>query len=426
MRNRLSVLIATAAALSVSSALAGDWPRYLGPAGNGVAEGESNLPIEWGPQQNVKWQATLPDDGNSSPIVVGGKVFVTCGEDRGRKRHLFCFDRETGDELWVRTVEHDVVETTHRDNPYCASSPVSDGEHVVVWHGNAGMHCYDMGGSQLWSRDLGEFRHVWGYASSPIIHDGKVIHLCGPGERTFLTALDLKNGETVWETPEPGGSASDDGRYIGSWCTPVVANVGGSTQILCGMPTRVNGYDPESGRLLWSVGGVSSDRSDLMYASLMLDGDVGIAAGGFSGPAMGFKLGGRGDMTLANRLWHTGYNHGNPQRIGTGIIVDGYLYLANADGRGSLECVEAETGDVQWKVPQTDDGPHWGSLVLADGRFYVTGKRGITRVFAPNPEEYEHIAENDLGESSNSTPAISDGEIFLRTFRHVYCISGEG
>ena len=358
MRNRLIALIVTTAALSISPVLAGDWPRYLGPAGNGVAEGERDLPVEWGPEQNVKWKATLPDDGNSSPIVVAGKVYVTCGEDQGRKRHLFCFDRDTGDQLWVRTVEHDVVEPTHQANPYCASSPVSDGERVVVWHGSAGMHCYDSRGSQLWSRDLGEFRHIWGYASSPIIYDGKVIHLCGPGDRTFLTALDLETGETLWETPEPGGSESNDGRYIGSWCTPVVADVEDAPQILCGLPTRVNAYHPETGRLLWSIGGVSSDRSDLMYASLMLNGDMAIAVGGYNGPAQAFKLGGRGDMTLANRLWHTGFNHNSPQRIGTGIVVDGYLYLANADGRGSIQCLEAATGVVKWQVPEPDDGPH--------------------------------------------------------------------
>ena len=425
MRIRLTAFIFTVAVWLIPTIQAGDWPRYLGPTANGIAEGESDLPIDWSPEQNVKWKAELPDDGNSSPIVVSGRVFVNTAEDQGRKRHLFCFDRETGDELWVRTIEHDAVEPTHQTNPYCASTPVSDGERVIVWHGNAGMHCYDLGGSQIWSRELGDFRHIWGYASSPVIHDGKVIHLCGPGERTFLTALDLETGEMLWETPEPGGSESNDGRYIGSWCTPVVVDVDGSPQILCGLPTRVNAYHPDSGRLLWSVGGVSSDRSDLMYASLVLNDDMAIALGGFGGPAQAFTLGGRGDMTITNRLWHTGFNHNSPQRIGTGIVVDGYLYLANADNQASLQCLNVATGEVTWEIRRTEDGPHWGSLVLADGRFYVTGQNGVTRVFAPNPEEYEHITENNLGEESNSTPAISDGEIFLRTFRHVYCISKE-
>lgn len=138
---------------------------------------------------------------------------------------------------------------------------------------------------------------------------------------------------------------------------------------------------------------------------------------------MAFKPGGRGDMTAAHRLWHTGWDKQNPQRIGSGVIVDGHLYLANADDRGSLQCLKADTGEQTWEVPRGEEGPHWGSIIYADGRLYVTGQKGITRVFAPNPDKYEGLAVNDLGESSNSTPAVSDGELFLRTFGHVWCIA---
>ena len=401
---------------------AGDWPAFRGPRGDGHAPGETGLAVEWGPESNVKWKVALPDAGNSSPIVVSGKVFVTCAEDRGRERHLYCFDRESGDQLWRKTVAYDGVETTHATNPHSATTPVSDGKYVVVWESSAGMHCYDLNGELVWSRDLGTFEHIWGYASSPIIHDGKVIQLCGPGERTFLIALDLETGETVWETPEPGGSNAAD-YYVGSWCTPVMADVGGNPEVLCAMPTRVAAYSPKSGQLLWTIGGVSSDRGDLAYASPVVSEGVAVQTGGFGGPALAFKLGGRGDMTLPNRLWHSGWGHGSPQRIGSGVIVDGHIYLANADDRGSIECLNVETGEQTWRVPQTGDGPHWGSIVFADGRLYVSGQKGVTRVFAANPEEHELLAENDLGEQTNSTPAVSDGDIFLRTFGHIYCIS---
>lgn len=419
---RIGVILSLCVGLGASAAWAGDWPAFRGPEGNGIARGESGVPVEWGPGKNVKWQTPLPAEGNSSPIVVAGRVFVTCAEDNGRQRHLFCFDRSTGAQLWVRTIEYKDTETTHPTNPHCASTPASDGKRVVVWEGSAGMHCYDLDGNPLWSRDLGKFEHIWGYASSPVIDEGRVIQLCGPGERTFLTAIDLDTGATLWETPEPGGSGAE-GYYVGTWSTPVLIDVNGTREILCSMPTRATAYLAATGQLLWAVGGLSSDRGDLAYASPVVGEGIAVVAGGFGGPALGFKLGGRGDVTIPNRLWHSGWGHRNPQRIGSGVLIDGHLYLANADDRGSLQCLKADTGEELWSVPHSSEGSHWGSIVAAEGRLYVTGQKGITRVFAPNPGRHEVLAENDLEEQSNSTPAISDGEVFLRTFGHVYCIA---
>src|SRR5262249_32668857 len=151
------------------------------------------------------WKVALPGPGNSSPIVSNGRVFVTCAEDEGKKRNLYCLNRKDGETLWVRTVEVSASEPTHRTNPYCASTPVADGSRVIVWHGSAGVFCYDFDGTKLWERDLGTVRHEWGYASSPILHQDKVILNFGPGSRTFLCALDLKTGVIRWKHNEPGG-----------------------------------------------------------------------------------------------------------------------------------------------------------------------------------------------------------------------------
>lgn len=407
-----------------SLAPAGDWPNFRGPRHDNTSD-ETGLPLRWSPERNIRWKIPLPGPGNSSPIVVDGHVLLTCAEDQGRKRHLLCCDRTDGSLQWKQTVNFEADDETHKTNPYCGSSPVSDGKLVVVWHGSAGMHCYDLGGNLLWSRDLGRFDHIWGYGSSPIIYDDLVIQLCGPGERTKLVALDLKTGETVWEKPEPGGSDSSKGRYVGTWSTPLIVNVNGNDQLLCSMHTRVIACNPRTGEELWHVDGVSSDRGDLVYTSPMISGNIAVVLAGFGGPAMAFRMGGSGDVTETNRLWHDGKER-HPQRIGTGVIVDGNLFMANADNPGSIECIDIETGKSRWKVRRTSDGPHWGSMVFADGRLYVTGQSGITRVLAPNPDEFETLAENDLGEQSNSTPAISDGQIFLRTWEHLYCVRGEG
>jgi outer membrane protein assembly factor BamB len=398
-------------------ALAGDWPAFRGPAGNGVAQ-EDKAPLHWGPGKNVRWKASLPGPGNSSPIVSRGRVFITCAENEGKKRNLYCFDQRTGEKLWVRTVELPTVEPTHRSNPYCASTPVTDGSGVVVWHGSAGVFCYDFDGTRLWEKDLGPMRHDWGYASSPILHRGKVILNFGPGSRTFLAALDLKTGDLIWKRDEPGGLDATDKRMVGSWSTPIVTKVDGNDQILCSMPTRVIACDQETGSLLWSCEGLANEKVDLVYASPVVYRGIGVAfTGWINGPTIGFKLGGSGNVTASNRLWL----EKQPQRIGSGVVVDGRLYIVNA-GPGTAQCMECKTGKVLW-TERLEGGESWGSVVLAAGRLYVTSRRGVTTVFRPDPEKLEILAMNDLGEASNATPAISDGQIFLRTDGHLYCIA---
>jgi len=134
---------------------------------------------------------------------------------------------------------------------------------------------------------------------------------------------------------------------------------------------------------------------------------------------MGFKLGGSGDVTATNRLWL----EKQTQRIGSGVVVDGRVYIVNA-GPGTAQCMECRTGKTLW-TERLEGGESWGSLVLASGRLYVTSRRGVTTVFRPDPQKLEVLGMNDLGEPSNATPAISDGEIFLRTDGHLYCIAEE-
>lgn len=414
----------TAVAVSwlCSCGVAGDWTGFRGPEHQGVS-GETGVPLHWGRDKNIRWSIDLPDPGNASPVVARGRVLLTSSSNAGRERSLICLDRRDGKQLWVRTVEFGQREPTHETNPHGAVTPVTDGERIVVWHGSAGMFCYDFEGILLWSRDLGVFRHIWGYASSPILHEGKVIQLCGPGERQFLAALDLRTGDVLWEQPEPGGSESSQGKYIGSWASPLAVNVGGQAQILCGMPTRVIACHPDSGEVLWSVAGIESDRGNLMYTTPLVGETMGVALGGFGGPAIGFNLGGAGDVTESNRLWRETGAPRNPQRIGSGIVIGDVFYIANADNTASIECREVATGKQRWEVRRTNDGPHWASLVLVEGRLYATGQKGVTRVFAPNPDQYEELAVNDLGEQTHATPAFSDGEVFIRTWQKLYCIA---
>ncbi|MBI5760862.1 MAG: PQQ-binding-like beta-propeller repeat protein [Planctomycetales bacterium] len=416
---RLQQLIVVVGLLSTSSLLAGDWPAFRGPDGTGLSN-EKNVPLKWSPTENIKWKAPLPAPGNGSPIVSKGKVFVTVATDKGKKRSLLCYDRKTGEQLWAKHVAFEGDEPTHGTNPIGSSTPVADGERIVVWHSSAGVVCYDFDGNELWKRDLGTFRHIWGYGQSPVILGDSVILNCGPGVRTFVTALDRKTGETLWQTDEPGGDAgleSVDGKrapWIGSWSTPVIIRVDGQPQILVSFPHHANAYDPKTGKILWTCDGLG----DLVYTSPVIGDGVAVTMGGFHGPAIAFKLGGSGNVTETNRLWQI--KPGNPQRIGSGVILGKHMFMANA-GPPIAQCIVVETGEDLWKerMPGNDN---WGSMIHVDGRLYVTNQAGGTNVIAPNVAKFELLATNELGENSNSTPAFSDGQIFLRTFKHLWCI----
>ena len=186
---------------------AGDWLQFRGPGGRGVSD-ETDVPLTWSAEKNVRWRAELPGPGNNgSPIVSKDAVFLAVATDEGRKRSLHCYDRATGALRWVRTVDFDGEEPTHRTSLYAGSTPVADGERVVVWHSSAGMHCYDYEGKLLWTQDLGSFIHIWGYGASPIIYGDLVINNCGPGERQRVVALNKHSGDIEWQTEEPGGTS---------------------------------------------------------------------------------------------------------------------------------------------------------------------------------------------------------------------------
>jgi len=408
---------------------AADWPVFRGGVEStqrGRAEG-SGYPKEWSPEQNVAWRFPLPAGGNSSPVVSQGKVFVTCATDDGAKRHLFCLDAKTGQELWKQSVSYNKPEPTHKTNPHCGSSPAVDDDHVVVWHGSAGVFCYSLDGKKLWEHQTGPIHHIWGTGSSPII-DGKIVYLnIGPGEITHMLALSLTDGQTIWKTPEPGGDSGENGpngekaEWIGSWSTPQIAIIDGHRQVVCAMPTRVVGYDAETGTPVWWCTGVAkTNGTQLVYTDPLLTKSYAVTLGGFKGPGIGFWLRGEGDITKTARNWRV--TKENPQRIGSGVIVGDHIYAPTA-GLNGIQCINLESGEVLWT--ERTPAAFWGSMILADEHIYVTDQSGKTFVIKPDPQKLLTPHQNALNEPSNSTPAFADGTIFLRTYKAVYRITKE-
>ena len=416
-------LFALAACLfSAALAPADNWPAWRGPTGQGLC-GEKDVPLRWSAKENVRWKVPLPNPGNSNPVVWGDHVFVTVANKGGSERSLLCLNRADGKQRWRKDVTYSEKEKNWDQTWYANSSPATDGERVVVTFGSAGMHCFDFAGEELWKRtDLGKWEHQFGNGSSPVLWGDLVIQWCGPNENpkdgNALLAVNKKTGKDEWRREET----------YGSWATPVVAAVGGKDQLLLGYsPDRkgkpeeqwghLKGYDPKTGKELWACRGLSS----YVYASPLAADGVAVAASGYGGSALAVKLGGGGDVT-ADRLWM----HPKPagQRVGSGVIAGGHVYVVDEDG--TPHCYELKTGKDRWKDEPKLKGQTWGSLVHADGRLYLLMKNADTLVLAADPK-FELLATNSLdrGETTNASVAISDGQVFVRTAKHLYCIEAK-
>ena len=384
---------------------------------------EADLPTKWSKTENVKWRVPLPEPGNSTPIVVGDRVFVT--QAVKDQRRLMCFARGDGKLLWEAGVTTKEKEPTHATNPYCSASPVSDGERVIASFASDGLYCYDLQGKELWRRDdLGRQIHIWGNGSSPIIH-GELCYLnFGPGETTYLLAVDKKTGKTVWKKDEdtsygkagPGADAAKGGAtYIGSWSSPVFMKVDGTDQLLLSWPNRLAAYDPATGEEIWSSGGLNP----LVYTDPIYEKDVVVAMGGFNGKAIAVRAGGKGDVTESHKVWH---NPKSPQRIGTGVAREGHIYIHNDPG--IAQCISIATGAEVWaerlKGP-AKTGQNWSSVMLSADKCYTINQGGDCFVFSAKPN-FEMISVNSLGERSNSSIVPSNGELFIRTHQALWCI----
>ncbi|HZL88611.1 MAG TPA: PQQ-binding-like beta-propeller repeat protein [Pirellulaceae bacterium] len=401
--------------LSPLAALAGDWLAWRGPLGTGISD-EKNVPLKWSKEENVKWRVALDGPGNSTPIVVGDKVFLAHPPASNKKsRSLICFDRQTGKELWKHEAEYAEEEKTHGTNPYCSSSPVSDGKHVYVFLGPAGLFALDLDGNLLWKRDdLEKVDHFWGIGSSPMLYGDLLILNLGPGTKACVVALNKSDGKDVWRRDFPGMQSKTTEEYRASWSTPVLHDEGnGRTTLLLSLPETLWAIDPKTGEDVWSCQGLKA----LVYTSPLCAKDVAVAMGGFGGPALAARAG-NGDVTEKNRLWH---HPSNPQRIGSGVIVGDHIYMVNENG--AMWCLELETGKRLWEERlEQSGGQTWGSLSYADGRLYILTLSGMTYVIEANPSQCKILAENDVGERTRSSLAFSDGQVFVRTHQALWCI----
>ena len=380
---------------------ASNWPSWRGPTALGMTT-DLNLPTHWTRTENVRWRVELPEPGNSTPIVWGDRVFVTQPLKSQNRRTLMCFDRATGKLLWQSGLDWTAPEPTHATNPYGSASPVTDGQIVVAWFGSAGMAAYDFNGKELWRRDLGIQKHTWGYGTSPVLYGDRVFLNFGPGDRAFLIALDKRTGKTLWQVDTPRGEGQKHNNWspadmYGSWTTPLALG----DQLIVSWARQVVAFDQATGKVLWTGEGLG----DLVYPSPIHADGVIVAMGGFGGPSVALRAGGEA-------LWRLPKSR---QLIGTGVVRNGYLYVV--DIGGIAECLELQTGKVVWTQRLRGSGADngvWSSPVLAGDKIYVMNRSGETFLFKAAPE-FELLGSNSLGEASNSSVVVSNGDLFLRT-----------
>ncbi len=400
-------------------ATADNWPAWRGSTGQGFAN-EKSLPLKWSATENVKWKIPLEDQANSTPVIWGDAIFLTQANKGGTVRSLMCLARADGKLRWKKDVTYNEPEKNWNPAWYCNASPATDGERVVVSFGSAGLYCYDLAGKELWKRtELGKWEDAFGNSASPVIQGDLVIQWCGPNRdkgRNYLLAVEKKTGKTVWEHDES----------FASWITPVIAKVNDKEQLIVSQSRDLKGkkdpqtgylkgFDPATGKELWSCRGLDS----FQYASPLISKGVAVGMSGYGGSALAVKLGGTGDIT-SDRLW-VQPKPAN-QRIGSGVIIDEHIYII--DENGTPRCYELATGKNLWDNAEKFANTTWGSMLHANGRLYTLMKNGDTIVLAANPK-FEVLAVNplDKGEQTYSSLAVSDGEIFIRTFKHLYCIT---
>ena len=404
-------------ALVAAPADAGNWPHWRGPTADGVSA-ETDLPLEWDTERNVAWKLAVPRRSGSTPIVWNDRIFLNVAVDDDNLE-LWCIDRNTGEILWSRHLS-DGNRRLRKQN-LSSPSPVTDGERVWVMTGTGILRAYDFEGQELWSRDIpasyGAFGLNWGYASSPLLHDGalfvQVLHGMRTDDPSYLLRIDAVTGETVWRVERPTRAVRES---PDSYTTPALLRHDGVEEIVITGGDAVTGHDPADGRELWRADGLNPTRNGAyrIVASPVVHDGV-IYAPTRVRPLLALRPGGRGDVLDTHVLWSTENGPDVPTPVSDGT----YFYVVN--DRGIVFAMDAKTGAPVYGPERIQPATYSASPVLADGRIYITSEDGLTTVLRAGPR-FEVLAENDLGDYCLSSPAVSDGQIFIRTSAFLYAI----
>ena len=398
-------LVLTLLTLSVSGPTnAENWPGWRGPTGMGIS-GESNLPVEWSKANNIRWKVELQGAGVSAPVVWGERVFLTASDGRLNDRlHVFCYHRQDGKLLWHSRFFGTAPTDLFAPGGMAVPTPVTDGKHLFTLFGTGDLMCLDFAGKPVWIRSLaqeyGPFRNRWGMGTSPILVGDNLIVQVDHWSQSYLLCVDAKTGANRWKTDRDASV---------NWSSPLTVKFKDHDELIVLGTYRAMGYDLETGSERWHVRGMGMQ----CIPSPIVEGNVLVAASGEN--TMAIKLDGKsGNLTDSNMLW---INKKAAAYLPSPVLYKGLVYIAG--DRGINTCLDAAKGTVVWKKRLGDQ--YYASPVAGDGKVYFPSKEGIVFVVKAGPQ-YEVLAKNDMGEGIVASLAISDGQVFLRGEKHLFCI----
>lgn len=419
------------------------WPQFRGLHARGISNGWS-LPTSWDGTSgvNIKWKTPIPGLGHSSPVIWGDKVFVTTclsgkkdpelrvglygdiqpvEDDSSHTWRVYCLNKKTGKVMWDVTSHVGVPAIKrHPKATHANCTPATDGKHVIALFGSEGLYCYDMAGKLLWKKDLGQLdagywvvpTAQWEFGSSPVIHNGKVIVQCDVQKNPFLAAFDIKTGNEIWRTPRED---------VCTWSTPTVHESVNRTEVIINGFRHIGGYDVNTGKELWKMGG----GADIPVPTPFVADDLIFITSSHQGPVplYAIKVGASGDISLKDDKLSSEYVAWYRPRRGTymqtPIVVENLLFTCS--NSGIVTCYDAATGD-QFFRKRIDRGIGFtASPVAGDGKIYFSSETGEVHVLEATTQRVI-AAVNPMGEPLMATPAISEGNIFIRGQHHLFCV----
>lgn len=405
------------------------WAQWRGPLASGVAP-YATPPLQWSETKNIRWKVEVPGRGSASPVVWGDRIFVLSavpvgvspaeahlarGEDKPRLPHqmkVFAYDRKTGKLLWEHTPQEGIPheETRRETGTWASSSAVTDGTVVIASFESRGIYAYDMIGKPIWQTDLGDkqMRSEFGEGSTPVLYGRYLVVVWDHQGKSFITALDKSTGKEIWKV---------DREEIDSWATPLIVKVGGKEQVVTGGMNKLRSYDLATGTLVWESAGTTMNP---IPSPVYWDGMVFLMSGfrGFNLKAIRLD-GARGDVTSTGHIaWSM--DRDTPY-VPSPLVHEGILYMLKSNN-GILSAMDAKTGALHYQQRIDSIPDVFASPVLAQGRLYLAGRDGTTAV-VKHGKTYELLAENKLEDGFDASPALVDGEIFMRGLRHLYAIA---
>jgi outer membrane protein assembly factor BamB len=409
-------------------ALAGNWPQWRGPAGDGISL-EKGLPLAWSESQSLAWKCPLPGAGASTPAVWGDAVLVTC--QKGDELLLLRINARDGRVAWERPVGTGILvrktakprgeQKFHEIQNLASPSPVTDGRRVFVHFGNGDLAAYDFDGQRLWRRNLqddyGHYTIWWGHANSPVLYRDLVISVCMQDSLvdlqekavdSYLVAHDQETGELRWKTLR---NTQAEAEQSDAYTTPILHEVDGKAELIVMGGRQLDAYDPATGHQLWFLPIPIGNRT---ITGPTFAGDMLFTTCGMRRDLLAVRLGRTGRLPESAIVWRT--TDSTPDSPSP-VVWQGLVFIINDSG--IAQCMDAKTGERKWK--QRLPGDYKASPLAADGRIYFVNRAGCCTVVAASAK-FEKLADNSLDDEIVASPAVADGKLYLRGKKALYCV----